>query len=145
MKNVILWVGLFFAAALAAGCKKGEGSPCFGKTECDEGLACIGEGLQRCEKCEGQAPCTLAGKCSVKDGACVAASDEDCKKSSDCKERGPCTAKDGVCVVGSDADCKQSQACAQDKFCVAKGNNCVMSQADKEAALKAASTAQPAR
>jgi hypothetical protein len=141
MKNALAWVGLFFAAALATGCKKDEGAACFSREECAEGLACVGDALQRCEKCEGLAECTNFGKCTAKEGACVAASDEDCKKSFDCKERGPCTAKDGACIVGGDADCRQSTACTKDKFCVAKGNNCVMSDADraiKEAAAAAA-------
>lgn len=130
------WVGLCVLLAAATGCKKDEGQACFKNSECAEGLACVGDALRRCEKCDGLASCTINGRCTAKDGACVATSDEDCGKSADCKERGPCTVKDGTCVVGSDADCKQSEACAKDKFCVAKGNNCVMTEADRLQAAK---------
>ena len=116
MQKTWSWVGLFVALALASGCKKGEGAACFDRSECAEGLACVGEALQRCEKCEGLDLCKVNGQCTAKDGACVAASDEECKKSHACKGLGPCTAKNGVCVVGSDADCKQSEACAKEKF-----------------------------
>ena len=133
MLKRLSWVGLLAALAIAPGCQKGEGQPCFNRSDCGEGFACVGEGLMRCEKCEGQDQCKIDGQCTPKDGACVAANDQECAKSYGCKARGPCTAKDGKCVVGSDADCKQSEACAKEKFCVAKGNNCVRSEADKKA------------
>jgi hypothetical protein len=134
MAKSYAWVGLVFAMALAAlGCDKGEGATCYEKSECGEGLACLGDDVRRCEKCDGQESCAQHGKCTAKEGLCVASSDEDCKKSTNCKANGPCTAKDGACVVGGDADCKQSQACAREKYCVAKGNNCIMSAADKKA------------
>ncbi|MBW2524977.1 MAG: hypothetical protein JRI23_12405 [Deltaproteobacteria bacterium] len=138
MKKRATWVGLFFALALAPGCSKQEGGACFNRSECAEGLACVGEGMRRCEKCADLELCTGFGKCTARDGACVAASDSECKQSYDCKQRGPCSAKDGVCVVGGDADCQQSAACAKEKQCVARGNNCVMSAEDKAAAAKAA-------
>ena len=107
------------------GCAKGEGDACFKNSECGEGLACIGEGLRRCEKCDGSDPCLGDGTCTAKEGACIAGSDEDCKKAAICTERGGCTAKNNKCEVGSDADCKQSTACKDQGYCVAKGNNCV--------------------
>ena len=118
--------------ALAAGCKKGEGKGCFKPSECDEGLACVGDDVMRCEKCEDRLGCKKSGKCSAKNGVCAAESDDDCKKSYDCKSLGPCTAKDGACVVGSDADCKASEACAKDQYCVAKGNNCIKEEKKEE-------------
>lgn len=130
-------MGLFFALALAPGCSKQEGGACFNRSECAEGLACVGEGMRRCEKCAELELCTGFGKCTAKEGECVAAGDADCKQSYDCKQRGPCTAKNGECVVGGDADCKQSVACAKEKYCVASGNNCVMSEEAKKAAAKA--------
>lgn len=137
MKKRSMWVGLLFALAVAPGCSKQEGGACFKSNECAEGLACVGEGMRRCEKCAELELCTGYGKCTARDGACVAANDADCKKSYDCKQRGPCTAKDGVCVVGGDADCRQSVACAKEKQCVASGNNCIMSADEKAAAAKA--------
>ena len=137
MQKKMLWVGLLFAVLVAPGCKKTEGGACFNRAECAEGLACVGDGMSRCEKCGGLEQCADFGKCTAKDGSCVAASDGECKKSYDCKQRGPCSAKDGVCVVGSDADCEQSVACAKDKYCVAKGNNCIMSEADAKATVEA--------
>lgn len=122
---------------LAPSCKKGEGGACFEPSECAEGLACVGDGLMRCEKCKDLTQCTDDGLCTAKDAACVATSDADCKASYGCKARGPCSAKNGVCVVGSDADCEQSEACAKQKYCVAQGNNCIMSDANKQAASKA--------
>ena len=124
------------AMVLAPGCKRDEGVACFDKSDCAEGLACVGEGLSRCEKCDGLTSCNIDGQCSAKNGACMASSDEDCKKSVACREKGPCTAKNGVCVVGGDADCKQSVACTKEKFCVAKGNNCVLDEAGKKHAEK---------
>lgn len=138
MDTSMRWIGLCAVMAVSTGCKKDEGQACFGNAECSEGLACVGDDLRRCEKCEGQPICTINGRCTAKDGACIAASDGECQKSADCKERGPCTAKDGVCVVGGDGDCKQSEACAAEKFCVAKGNNCIMSEADRKEAAKIA-------
>jgi hypothetical protein len=137
MKKRSWWIGMLFTLALAPGCSKQEGGACFNKGECAEGLACVGEGMRRCEKCEALALCTGFGKCTAKDGACVAADDAQCKRSYDCKQRGPCTAKDGVCVVGGDADCEQSVACAKEKQCVARGNDCFMSGEDKKAAAEA--------
>jgi len=137
MKTKRFWVALLLAVGTGPGCRKAEGAVCFDLSACDEGLACVGEAVKRCEKCDDLDQCTENGKCTAKDGVCQAASDEDCKKSYGCKARGPCTAKDGQCVVGSDADCQQSEACAKDKYCIAKGNNCVMSEADKKAKLEA--------
>ena len=137
MGTKMMWVALLLSLALTPGCKKAEGAVCFDTSACAEGLACIGDAVRRCEKCADLDRCTENGKCTAKDGACQAASDEDCSKSYGCKARGPCTAKDGQCVVGSDADCKQSAACTKEKFCVAKGNNCVMSEADKKAKAEA--------
>ena len=119
--------GLVLAVVLSAGCKKGEGATCYKLSDCADGLACVGASgdLNRCEKCDGADPCTDEGKCSVKEGACVAASDDDCKKGDICTSKGACTAKDGACVVGGDADCKQSEACKKEGFCKAKGNNCI--------------------
>lgn len=131
-------VGVLVLLMVAPGCSKGEGAACFGPGECAEGLACVGEGLMRCEKCEELKLCKIEGRCTAKEGRCIAASDQDCAQSGNCKGLGPCTAKDGVCVVGSDADCKQSTACAEQKFCVQKGNNCVRSEADKKALAKEA-------
>jgi hypothetical protein len=132
MRTTTLWAGLVAALVLAPGCKRVEGQACTVRTDCAEGLACVGDAVMRCEKCDALKSCTMFGKCTAQDGACVAGSDEDCKKSYDCKERGPCTAKEGACVVGGDADCRQSQACAKDKFCVASGNNCIVGAADKK-------------
>ena len=137
MKRRSLWMGVLFALALAPGCSKQEGGACFNRAECADGLACVGEGMSRCEKCAELALCGSFGKCTAKDGACVAASDAECEQSYDCRQRGPCSAKNGACVVGGDEDCEQSVACAKEKYCVASGNNCVMSEDDKTAAAKA--------
>jgi hypothetical protein len=138
MGKPLKWVGLCLLLAVGSACKKDEGQACFSNKECGEGLACVGEDLRRCEKCGEQQACTIYGRCTAQEGACVAAGDGECQQSADCKERGPCTAKDGKCVVGSDADCKQSEACAKERFCVAKGNNCIMSEADRKEADKLA-------
>ena len=134
---------MFSALVFAPGCKKDEGGACFSKSECAEGLACVGDALSRCEKCSDLTQCTGGGQCTAKDGACVATSTADCKKSASCKENGPCTAKGDVCVVGSDADCQQSVACAKEHFCVAKGNNCVVGEANKKGADNATANEAP--
>ncbi len=121
---------LVVAALLSlSACKKGEGAACFEASECDESLACVGEALKRCEKCENTDLCKVDGQCTAKEGQCIAASDDDCRKGYVCGGRGGCVAKDGKCTVGSDADCKASEACKNEGYCVMKGNNCV--KADK--------------
>jgi hypothetical protein len=50
------------------------------------------------EDCRDGAQCGDWGRCSYKDGWCVAASDEDCKLSTTCRTRQRCKAKDGWCV-----------------------------------------------
>lgn len=144
MNKTRLWLSLASALLLAPSCSKSEGAACFAPSDCAEGLACVGEAVMRCEKCSDLTQCKAYGRCTAKDGVCLAASDAECKASYDCKERGPCTAKEGACVVGGDADCKQSEACAKDKYCLAKGNNCVMSEADKKVAAQARADAAAA-
>ncbi len=118
--------------ALLPGCSKGEGKTCFKQSDCAEGLACLGDALRRCEKCDTVDDCIAEGLCTAKEGACIAASDEECKKADICKHNGACTAKDGKCTVGGDADCKQSTACAKQGFCKAKGNNCIKDKTEKK-------------
>ena len=89
---------LALALALVPGCKRGEGKPCFKVTDCAEGLACIGDALRRCEKCAGTELCDGDGRCTAKEGVCIAASDEECKRALICTGSGACTAKDGKCV-----------------------------------------------
>jgi hypothetical protein len=119
------WSVALVVLALLPGCKKEEGSVCYNRDECAEGLACTGEGVQRCEKCDTTPACNAEGKCTAKEGACVATSNDDCKKALICTEKGGCTAKDDACQVGSDEDCKQSLACKDERFCKAKANNCI--------------------
>jgi hypothetical protein len=120
------------ALALVPGCSKGEGKTCFKKEDCAEGLACMGAALMRCEKCDTHDGCGADGLCTAKEGACVAASDDECKKAYICTNNGACTAKDGKCTVGGDGDCKQSQACAKQGFCKAKGNNCIKEKTEEK-------------
>ena len=117
---------------MLTGCKKDEGGTCFEVTDCAEGLACLGDALRRCEKCDTAELCSSEGQCTAKEGLCVAASNDDCKKGYICTGKGGCTAKEGLCVVGGDADCAQSEACKNDGYCKAKGNNCVK---EKQAAV----------
>jgi hypothetical protein len=116
---------LALALVLVPGCKKDEGQTCFDAADCAEGLACMGDAVSRCEKCEGVDACRVDGKCTAKEGVCIAASNDDCQKGWICKGKGGCTAKEGACTVGGDADCKQAEACAKDGYCKAKGNNCI--------------------
>jgi hypothetical protein len=98
MKKRLTWVGLFFALALAPGCSKQEGGACFNRSECADGLACVGEGMRRCEKCADLELCTGFGKCTARDGACVAASDSECKQSYDCKQSGAHVPRKTACA-----------------------------------------------
>ena len=116
---------LGLAFVMVPGCKKGEGSTCYEADECADGLGCLGDALRRCEVCTADVACTDDGRCSARDGHCVAGSDADCKQGYVCTGKGGCTAKEGKCVVGGDADCKQSEACAKQGYCKASGNNCV--------------------
>jgi hypothetical protein len=117
--------GLALAMFLSTGCKKSEGATCFELTDCEDGLACLGDNLRRCEKCDASEACSVSGLCTVKEGACVAASNDDCKKGYICGGKGACTAEGGKCTVGGEADCKQSDACKNEGYCIAKGNNCI--------------------
>jgi len=63
--------------------------------------------------------CRREGKCTERDGLCVAASDEDCRKSSHCKTNGMCSVEDGRCRVLTDADCLYSTYCKQSGYCSA--------------------------
>lgn len=97
--------------------------------------------------------CASLGFCSVKDGECTAAKDEDCKFTAGCLLRGACTATpegrcmlrksedcpreacavdgrctkdddDILCSAHTDADCKQSYACRAEGRCMALGGGC---------------------
>ena len=94
---------------LLGACKAGKGEPCPDPSACSSELTCL-EGTCRdpasfCHDEPAHATrCERDGRCTLVDGACVAASTEDCAQSSRCKDHGacnfvgPCCSRDNVCV-----------------------------------------------
>lgn len=50
------------------------------------------------QRCLRLGSCKDEGRCTLRNGFCVAASDADCKQSGWCKMLGRCTAREGKCV-----------------------------------------------
>jgi hypothetical protein len=81
------------------------------------------EDRRRCLQSHG---CKHEGKCSGRDGKCVAASDADCEMHEGvCARSGRCAARKGACVAATDQDCVSSYACRQHGECTAKEGECV--------------------
>lgn len=62
--------------------------------------------------------CKIWGHCVAEGGVCVTDS-EGCRRSRQCTTDGRCTSRDGECLAGADEDCKASQICHEDDRCTA--------------------------
>ncbi len=78
-----------------------------------------GQGQEQC-----WLPCKAVGKCTRRDGKCVADSDDDCRRSVGCSTNGYCSRRGDKCVALSDADCLQ--ACKLYGTCMAKNDRCLV-------------------
>jgi len=61
--------------------------------------------------CRRGAKCAAEGRCTGREGVCVATSDADCAATTACRSEGACSAGDGACVAASQADCAKSELC----------------------------------
>jgi hypothetical protein len=61
--------------------------------------------------------CREEGECTLRDGDCVADSDQDCRQSEACFEEGRCTVVDEECVATRFQDCQASQLCRDEGRC----------------------------
>jgi hypothetical protein len=98
-ERVCLWEGRCYAA---------ERGGCMAKSDAD---------CKKAKICEGE------GRCSARDGRCVAATREDCQQL--CARMGKCTPKDGRCIAASDEDCELSRRCEIYDQCKAKDGQCI--------------------
>ena len=74
-------------------------------------------------------PCKATGRCTAREGRCVAAQDADCRASADCEGLGLCSAANGRCVASKVADCQGSVVCKRLGHCRPLDNNCVSGRA----------------
>ena len=89
---------------------------------------CYGEKSGRCiakfpADCKKSKVCKNEGRCTAKDGKCIAATRADCQEL--CGRMGHCTPKDGRCIAETDDDCKDSKRCTMYDQCVAKNGQCI--------------------
>lgn len=56
--------------------------------------------------CQSSAGCSMWGRCTGREGVCVAATDADCAPSTECTSDGKCVAREGECKIGDDAACR---------------------------------------
>lgn len=68
--------------------------------------------------------CALEGRCTARDGVCLATKNSDCKASLGCRVDGLCTASGGGCRAESNADCKDTHACGA--RCTASSGVCAV-------------------
>ncbi len=62
-------------------------------------------------------PCKEDGRCTPKDGGCIATKDTDCTPLEACRRLGQCTAQEERCTAAKDADCRNSEACKDLDLC----------------------------
>jgi hypothetical protein len=84
------------------------------------------------EHCEASTwTCQQDGQCTLRDGECVAVSDDECEASSlACAIEGRCSARGGRCVASGD-DCAEALICKAHKACTAFGGECGFSREQK--------------
>jgi hypothetical protein len=73
--------------------------------------------------------CTREGRLTPMGRRCMAASDEDCLASQVCTSEGRCTARDGACVATADV-CRKSLLCRNSGRCTLQGDRCVVGEGD---------------
>src|SRR5690606_9103887 len=82
----------------------------------------VGGAATRSEHCEASRGCRLEGRCSVRDGACVVASDADCAAATACVDDGACAKVGDACLPATDADCRNASQCKWSALCYLEGN-----------------------
>lgn len=70
------------------------------------------------DPCASQAACREAGRCTDRDGACVAARPEHCQRSAECDRLGHCGLRGNLCLPTSPEHCKQSTTCREEGACL---------------------------
>jgi TonB family protein len=92
---------------------------CDGFTPCPAGQRCL---LGSCEPidCRATAGCVELGRCSLRDGRCVAATDGDCRSAAVCRRLGMCRAFGGGCgpATTDDYDCGHRADCDASGLCL---------------------------
>lgn len=118
------WLGalLGLGGTAVLRCRETEGS----RTPCTRLNFVVSDKLTA-EDCKESPNCTDAGKCTLRDNACVAATAAECRGSTGCAANGHCTAVDGRCAAGSAEDCAGSQRCFRFGQCSYNGQYCIAS------------------
>ncbi|MFT7583316.1 MAG: hypothetical protein ACI9MR_005003 [Myxococcota bacterium] len=106
-------------------------------TRCAGGGTCIALRFERCDddgtncvvtrdSCSDSQVCMVEGRCTARDGVCVATSDSDCVGAEACRTNGRCQlGSKGVCIAGSVAACQRSLACTGRGDCGVRSGSCV--------------------
>lgn len=68
--------------------------------------------------------CMMVGKCTYRDGKCLATSKEACKRAIGCKTAGLCEVKDEKCLATTNEHCERSELCATQGRCIAIDGRC---------------------
>jgi hypothetical protein len=114
------WPFWFLGSSAVLRCRESAGS----RTTCTRLRFVVTDQLTP-EDCKESSNCADAGKCTLRDNACVAATAADCRASSGCAANGHCTAVDGRCAAGSAEDCAGSQRCFRFGQCSYNGQYCI--------------------
>jgi|GEM_PF-976951 len=85
---------------------------------------CVAESEEDCRASDG---CIEQGLCALESMACVARSESDCMSSLMCREQGRCSPEGGQCIALDDADCSQAKVCTDSGQCIAVDGQCTRS------------------
>jgi len=110
----------------AGDCVAESDASCKGSDRCDGHGECSAVEGWCVARTEGN--CALAPPCQegMTEAWCYSGyNDEDCEDGGHCTDWGRCSHKDGWCVADSDSDCKRSERCKKDGYCKAKDGWCV--------------------
>ncbi|MBM4359278.1 MAG: hypothetical protein FJ096_14345 [Deltaproteobacteria bacterium] len=150
MKLEIGWgSGLVAAVLLAGGAVLVKGELASREREKQGGLRCASQcriaGLcgfdpklgacraRRSSDCAGADVCKSNGMCSLVDGLCSVASDEECRASEQCKESGRCKWSPNspvACVPASVEDCRAATICQRLGRCTVQGDSCAVASGE---------------
>jgi len=86
--------------------------------------------------------CRIVGKCTLKDGKCIATSSESCRACAGCKTGGLCEARDGKCIAATNAHCEQCDLCKSEGRCIAVNGRCENSAVPPEPSAAASGSAK---
>lgn len=74
--------------------------------------------------CRAQSECAFWGRCTARQGACVAASDADCAASNVCKSMGDCAVVEAACAPTREEHCSASRFCQEQGVCAFDRGRC---------------------